>query len=343
MDSEVVTRGIRFLLASVREDGSWPIDTNLATWLTTLAVNALPAHGKAGPTVTPSQRVAIRRWLLAQQSRSRHPLTFGAAGGWAWSDGPGAMPDADDTAGVLLALRRLGPPDAGTVQAALNGIRWLLAVRNADGGIPTFARGWGRLPFDRSCPDITAHALRAFVEWRADCGPGLRVSIDRAVRRGIAYLERTQDADGYWVPLWFGHQLAPAEENRTYGTAQCVMALRELVRHGHDRCAEMVERASKWLVSAQNADGGWGGAAGVPSSIEETALAVTALAGGSCPESVSRGASRLVEQTQGGTRFDPAPIGLYFARLWYSEKLYPLIFAVRALRAVAYPASDAGL
>ena len=35
-DSPVVTEGVRFLVESMREDGSWPIDTNLATWVTTL-------------------------------------------------------------------------------------------------------------------------------------------------------------------------------------------------------------------------------------------------------------------------------------------------------------------
>ena len=30
-----------------------------------------------------------------------------------------------------------------------------------------------------------------------------------------------------------------------------------------------------------------------------------------------------------GTR--PTPIGLYFANLWYSEKLYPIIWTVEAL------------
>jgi len=34
----VVRRGVEFLLRSVRPDGSWPIDTNLATWVTTLAM-----------------------------------------------------------------------------------------------------------------------------------------------------------------------------------------------------------------------------------------------------------------------------------------------------------------
>ena len=40
----------------------------------------------------------------------------------------------------------------------------------------------------------------------------------------------------------------------------------------------MVGRAVGWLVSVQNADGGWGGDEGTKSSIEETALAVDALA-----------------------------------------------------------------
>src|SRR5687768_4497126 len=33
----VVTDGVRFLCSSMRNDGSWPIDTNLSTWVTTLA------------------------------------------------------------------------------------------------------------------------------------------------------------------------------------------------------------------------------------------------------------------------------------------------------------------
>src|SRR5690606_12412408 len=37
----VAVKGVEFLVNSVRSDGSWPIDTNLATWVTTLAVNAL--------------------------------------------------------------------------------------------------------------------------------------------------------------------------------------------------------------------------------------------------------------------------------------------------------------
>ena len=79
---------------------------------------------------------------------------------------------------------------------------------------------------------------------------------------------------------------------------------------------------------AQNGDGGFGGAAGLPSTIEETALAVEALGSG---EAAERGRAWLVEKTAEGTRFDPSPIGLYFAKLWYWEKLYPILFTVGAL------------
>ncbi|MDR0869213.1 MAG: squalene--hopene cyclase, partial [Planctomycetaceae bacterium] len=39
--SEIIENCIKFLLDTVREDGSWAIDTNLAAWATTLSVNAL--------------------------------------------------------------------------------------------------------------------------------------------------------------------------------------------------------------------------------------------------------------------------------------------------------------
>lgn len=42
-DHLVTQRCLQFIEASVREDGSWPIDTNLTTWVTTLSVNALGA------------------------------------------------------------------------------------------------------------------------------------------------------------------------------------------------------------------------------------------------------------------------------------------------------------
>src|SRR5262249_1705407 len=42
----VTQSAVQFLVNAVRPDGSWPIDSNLATWVTTLSVNALAAAGE---------------------------------------------------------------------------------------------------------------------------------------------------------------------------------------------------------------------------------------------------------------------------------------------------------
>jgi squalene-hopene/tetraprenyl-beta-curcumene cyclase len=46
---------------------------------------------------------------------------------------------------------------------------------------------------------------------------------------------------------------------------------------------------------------------------------------------LERGTAWLLTRSANGTRFDPAPIGLYFARLWYHERLYPVIWTLGAL------------
>jgi len=360
----VVREGVRFLLSSRRSDGSWPIDTNLATWVTTLSVAALSAEEQEA--FPEGGRRAALDWLLRARHRREHPYTHAAAGGWAWTDLPGGVPDVDDTAGALLALRALGPDEPRVCRAAADGARWLLRVQNRDGGFPTFCRGWGFLPFDRSSPDLTAHALRAVLAWRRGLPARLRRSIRRAASRAMTYLARTQHADGAWAPLWFGcpgwRGLRSAAEqpradmiargcpsgkprhplpNLTYGTARVLAALttpeaQDLLPHEATLAA-----GADFLLAAQGDDGGWGGAPGCQPSVEETALAVDAMClcagkpGAPHPaeirESVRNGVAWLVDRTRCGRHFPPAPIGLYFARLWYFEKLYPVIFTVSAL------------
>ncbi len=327
-DHPVVARARQFLVRSVREDGSWPIDTNLATWVTTLSVNG-------GIDLDREERLRIRDWLLAQQWTREHPYTGAAPGGWAWTDLPGGVPDADDTAGAVVALHHLDRDEPRVRAAAANGIRWLLDLQNRDGGIPTFCRGWGALPFDRSATDLTAHALRAWLTWRQEVDAALRARIDRGIARAVRFLERSQGGDGTFVPLWFGNQHAPGEENRLYGTSRVVEGL--VVAHGvqRERIAPMLRRARHWLLDAQNADGSWGGGRQVPGTIEETALALEALVRSTAhdpadADAVARGMVWLNAATDGGRRFPASPIGLYFARLWYSEELYPLIFTAGA-------------
>jgi squalene-hopene/tetraprenyl-beta-curcumene cyclase len=331
----VVTKGVQFLRDTVRPDGSWPIDTNLATWTTTLSVNALSSE-----SLPADQALKVLDWLLSQQYRTVHPYTQAAPGGWAWTDLPGGVPDADDTPGAMLAVMKLCPAEdrrqsarRADVESALQAAgEWLLGLQNRDGGWPTFCRGWGALAFDRSAADLTAHAVRALVAWRArsslTMSSVLASRLQRAVETGLRFLQRTQRADGAWLPLWFGNQHADQDENPVYGTSRVLAMYRDL------NCLHVsaAQRAVTWLIAAQNADGGWGGAPGCPSSVEETALAVEALfAVDPHADAVQRGLSWLVGHIERDAFREPAPIGFYFAKLWYYERLYPLIFATSAL------------
>jgi squalene-hopene/tetraprenyl-beta-curcumene cyclase len=317
VEHPVTKQAVAFLVNSARPDGSWAIDSDLATWVTTLSVNAL------GDALPQADRAPIRAWLLAQQTKSVHFYTRAAPGAWAWTDLPGGVPDADDTPGALLALAKLREGDDPDVRAAARaGCDWLVGLQNRDGGIPTFCRGWGKLPFDRSCPDLTAHALRAWSAWKSEF-PWL----GGAIAAGERYLAKSQQGDGSWIPLWFGNQRAPLQENPVYGTSRVLL---HAGTQGDWILAR--KRGFEFLRDAQNPDGGWGGAPGIPSSIEETALAVEALAPQHGPE-VPKGVAWLAERTAGGTKFPPSPIGLYFAKLWYWERLYPMIFTAAALGA----------
>lgn len=336
----VVRRGLDFLRATARPDGSWPIDADLSVWLTSLSVLALARAGRLSAV----DARATRDWLLERQHRAAHPYTDAPPGGWAWTHRPGGVPDADDTAAALLALCALelacgAPGGAGPARrAAARGVRWLLALQNRDGGWPTFCRGWGRLPFDRSAPDLTAHALRALHRWRRADSPALR----RARAAAQRYLRRVQRADGAWVPLWFGNQSAPAQENPVIGTARVLAAYADL---GHRGAAE-ARRGVAFLLSAQRSDGLWGGAPEATPSVEETALALDGLLPWADDPPVARACCRaaaaLADRVQCGALPHAAPIGLYFARLWYAERVYPIVWTVGALGGVLHDLRASG-
>lgn len=344
-DHAVVARGVEFLAGSIREDGSWPIDTNLATWGTTLSIGALAAGG-LDASLSPSERQRLADWLLSCQYRHVHPYTQAAPGGWAWTNLAGAVPDADDTAGALVALHELFRTGSAVPISSISaGIEWLLGLQNADGGIPTFCRGWTRLPFDKSAADITAHAVAAMGLWLDAIPQSLKGRTETALGKALAYLETAQRQDGAWVPLWFGNQAVANRENPVYGTSRAVKHLASCASGigPMGPIGPICERGVRWLLSAQNDDGGWGGSACVASSIEETALAVEALAA-ACSlcadpspvaQSARRGADWLVAHTHHGSYLPASPIGLYFASLWYSEELYPILFALAALSRVS--------
>jgi squalene-hopene/tetraprenyl-beta-curcumene cyclase len=314
-------------------------------------------------------------WLLECQRKEPSPLTDVPAGGWAWSDMPGALPNSKDTAAALVALARWPQPDEQfhrerIERSARLGVAWLLEIQGEDGGWPTFYHDSGSLRFDESGVDVTAHALRALAAWRGqwqtEGQENLLKSpapfwerIGAALDRGWQYLESQQRGDGSYEPLWFGNEHQPGDHNPVVGTAEVLITCAELERLDLD----MAQRAARWLLSAQHVGGGWGpprapvdyssaekdgfrawrANEGMAKfcSVEETALAVTALlplAETSQPfsKAVSSGLTWLANAVEQDAHRRPAVIGVFPSKIWYHERLYPLVFATGALSRAAH-------
>ncbi len=394
-DHPVVQAGIKFLESTQNRDGSWPIDVNLHTWTTTLAINSLATISDI--ILPEKESLCLQRsmknldmqrtltWLLQQQWQTKHPFTQTSKGGWAWTFLDGGVPDADDTSGALVALHHLlrwkensnnriikfveikSISQNEIVRAAELAINWLLQLQNHDGGIPTFCRGWGKLPFDRSCSDITAHCLYAFMLWLPDISSNLKKRCQKAILYLLKYLSQHQQTDGSWLPLWFGNPFMNLTQNTIYGTAKVSTTIFEILQMTNyfelsetqktsfnfispkllDSFFEKWLQSIRWLLNHQNSDGGWGLQHQGISSIEETSLALSSLLNFSnnsekfkeifnlekekINESISQGINCLIQITNSGKNFPDTPIGLYFASLWYSEQLYPIIFTIPVL------------
>lgn len=205
-----------------------------------------------------------------------------------------------------------------------------MVLQNRDGGMPTFCRGWGKLPFDRSTPDITAHTILAMGLWLPSLGGRLKADVQKSFDRMIAWMEK--EAQG-WVPLWFGDQDASDEKAPVYGTAT---AIDYLMSTGHPKAAELALSQVGFILHAQNEDGGWGGNKGVKSKVTFTSRVLAALAHfpGLYDAEKQRGWDYLYRRFRAGTLYDREPIGLYFSRLWYSEELYNILFLLNAMTKV---------
>jgi len=337
---EVVHDGMNFLKRTQREDGSWPIDIDLSTWVTTLAVKSLRSN--LNKVLTPTEKQQITNHLLAIQNKQVHPFNGTQPGGWGWTLHSGSVPDGDDTPGTILALIALNQENPEVVEeAVLLGVDWLRQLQNSDGGFPTFSRGWGKLPFDQSCADLTGHSILAMAKtshvFYGSLSQKQLSAIKRSFVRSVIYLEKHQDKSGFWLPLWFGNQHTSDHTNPVYGTARVTAYLNETLQTqlGNEYqviLKLMIDRGCRYLTSAQNQDGSWGGAKDIPGSIEETSLAVTALVPNGFQEECSSGMNWLAEKTK-SDGIVASPIGLYFASLWYDEELYPLTAYLECLSA----------
>jgi squalene-hopene/tetraprenyl-beta-curcumene cyclase len=138
------------------------------------------------------------------------------------------------------------------------------------------------------------------------------------------------------MPLWFGNQNTSDKKNPVYGTSKVATYLQDCLKckwvdYGlRVNLQLMLTPAQSYLLQQQNDDGSWGGRSGIIGTIEETSLAICALTQKD-NEACIKGFSWL-EREYNSNGLQPNPIGLYFATLWYEERIYPLTFYLEALR-----------
>ncbi|WP_432113076.1 squalene--hopene cyclase [Streptomyces sp. S1] len=329
-----------------REDGSRMVEAcQSPVWDTCLATIALADAGL--PPDHPALVKAVD-WMLDEEiTRAgdwavRRPGL--PPGGWAFEFHNDNYPDIDDTAEVLLALRRVRHPDPARVEGAVaRGTRWTLGMQSRNGAWGAFDADNtspfpNKLPFcdfgevvDPPSADVTAHV----VEMLAHEG----LSQDPRTQRGIEWLLAEQEPHGAWFGRW--------GVNHVYGTGSVLPAL---AAAGIPASHPAVRRAVAWLGSVQNEDGGWGedlrsyddeqwvgrGA----STASQTAWALIALlaAGERETEPVRRGVAWLAAtQLPDGSWDEPYFTGTGFP--WdfsINYHLYRQVFPLTALGRYAY-------
>ena len=329
-DLDVVNRGSEFLKNTQREDGSWAIDIDLSTWVTTLSVKALKRPGENN--LNDSDSSQITGHLLNLQYSNVHPFNGSKPGGWGWTNHSGSVPDGDDTPGAIIALLLLNPTQLPVIRTAvIAGCNWLLGLQNNDGGFPTFVKGWGKLPFDKSCADLTGHCILALaltLESFPDIANAFQKKYLRSIKNGINYLDDNQKDDGSFLPLWFGNQLTAGHLNPVYGTARVISYISDMADfHAvpesiRINVLRIIAKGQDYLRKSQNRDGSWGGDRDIQGTIEETALGLGALVGPDSFDACMAAVTWLDNEYNGGN-LKSSPIGLYFASLWYDEELYP--------------------
>jgi len=318
-------------------------------WDTALALIALRDAG------LPGDHPALLRaadWVLGEEIRVRGDWAVRRPklppGGWAFEFANDNYPDIDDTAEVVLALRRVahpdssGPPDLPEPEhldaAIARGAAWTIGMRSRNGAWGAFdADNTSQLPLelpfcdfgavtDPPSADVTAHV----VEMLAELGMGSAA----VTRGGIDWLLREQEADGSWFGRWGANHL--------YGTGAVVPAL---VAAGMKPSHPAIVRAVRWLEQVQQPNGGWGEdlrsyddpswrARGEPTA-SQTAWALLALlaAGRHGSRAVERGVAWLAAtQRPDGSWDEPQFTGTGFPGDFYiNYHLYRIVFPVMAL------------
>ena len=261
-------------------------------------------------------------------------------GGWAFQYNNAHYPDLDDTAVVMMAMDR-ARKHAGITDydhAIDRGREWILGMQSRDGGFAAFdvdnlEHYLNNIPFsdhgallDPPTEDVTARCVSMLAQL------GETVQTSKPMADAVEYLRCTQLADGSWYGRW--------GLNYIYGTWSVLCALNAA---GIDHQDPMMRRAVTWLLSVQNADGGWGedavsyrldykGYEQAPTTASQTSWALLALmaAGEVDHPAVARGMRYLIDtQTEKGLWDEARYTATGFPRVFYLRyhgyaKFFPL-------------------
>jgi squalene-hopene/tetraprenyl-beta-curcumene cyclase len=359
-DHPAVAKGIEAIEEFVIEEGEQLFFQPCVspTWDTALAAKALLDSG------TPPDAALLQKaadWLIANQIFKPGDWTIKnpdlEPGGWAFEFANDWYPDTDDTAVILMVLKRIVNGDGRAKERALRrGLNWTLGMQSRNGGWGAFDTDnlrelFNKIPFadmeamlDQPTADLTGRHL----ELMGDFGYDLDM---RPVRRALEFIKRTQEPSGAWWGRW--------GVNYVYGTWSVLSGVRAI---GEDLDQSYVRRAVAWLKSCQNDDGGWGescdtyGDASLagrgPSTPSQTAWALLGLLAGEdalSPELV-RGIEHLTRTQQADGTWDELHFtGTGFPRHFYLRYyMYRNYFPLMALglfrtRAEAYSAAAAAI
>ncbi|HTV61840.1 MAG TPA: squalene--hopene cyclase [Verrucomicrobiae bacterium] len=269
-------------------------------------------------------------WLMDREIRSagdwvhKNPANVEPSG-WVFEFNNKWNPDVDDTAMVLLALRKI-PTDnpRRRDECFQRGLKWMMSFQCKDGGWAAFDKDCTKnilekVPFadhnamlDPECADITARILEllGYENWDPK---------HPQIRRAIEFIRDHQEADGSWYGRW--------GVNYIYGTWQVLRGMRAM---NWDMGEEWLQRGRLWLESVQLADGGWGERCNTyddpiykgqgPATASQTAWAVMGLCAFDDPENpaLKRGVEYLIRtQNQDGSWTEHETTGTGFPKVFY--------------------------
>jgi squalene-hopene/tetraprenyl-beta-curcumene cyclase len=269
-------------------------------------------------------------WLMAKEIRFRgdwqykNPVDVEPSG-WVFEYNNKWNPDVDDTAMVLLALRKI-PTDnpAKRDECFKRGLKWMMTFQCKDGGWAAFDKDCTqnileKVPFadhnamlDPECADITARILEllGYEGWS---------NSHHQIQHALQYLREEQEDDGSWYGRW--------GVNYIYGTWQVLRGIRALKWNMNE---EWLQRARAWLEGVQHPDNGWGERCNTyddpvfkgqgPSTASQTAWAVMGLCAFEDPENpaLKRGIEFLCRtQNPDGSWTEHETTGTGFPKVFY--------------------------